>query len=252
MGETAYEKTIPFLPPIKQLKNKLTISNKSPIVMENHFSTKNKEFFEVGVDKFNVLTNQPKQLEKIRISGYLSKSKSLEKSFPRATPIQFKWDPNDMPKLKINKASETPREGNISERKKKMMFEAKLAIEQRALEQRLKDARAQEFEEHSKETRRKIKKRKSIQKDTSKPDIWDSCDFRDINLQNDIINHIYSVDNRAIRHYQKQRENFYKFKANKIFDAKHDEVVNEKAKEANPFGSTENLEKSVTVSFTSS
>ena len=96
-------KSITFFPPLKSRKNKFQLSNNVPVVIENNI-TKEKDLLEISLDKFSLLTKQPKHIEKMKFSSYAASSKSArDSSNAQATPINFKWDTNDMPKLKLNK-----------------------------------------------------------------------------------------------------------------------------------------------------
>lgn len=218
-------KTLVFLPPLKN--NKLIVTSNSPVYIENNIK-REKEFYAVGVDKFSVLTNQPKDVsDKVRMVSYSAKSTSrnnLEKYFPSATNLNYKWDSNEMPKLKLYKANkEVPRSvaENLNEKKKRLIFEQKVLIEQKNIEKGLKDLRTFQLLTHSNETVRKINKNKqnfNWSNDLLKPDIWNSIDFRDINLQNDIINHMYNLDNRMLRHLRRSNTEFFKLKRNKLYE----------------------------------
>jgi hypothetical protein len=221
--EQAPIKTLVFLPPLRH--NKLDVTNSSPVFIENNLK-KEKQFLAVSVDKFSVLTNQPKDVSsKVRMASYSAKTRSnMEKTFPSATSLNYKWDSNEMPKLKMTKAKkEVPRhvaENNL-EKKKRLIFEQKVLIEQKSIEKNLRDMRTFQLLTHSNETIKQLNKNRpnfSWSNELLKPDIWNSIDFRDINLQNDIINHMYSLDNRALRFARRSNTEFFKCKPNSAFE----------------------------------
>lgn len=221
--EQAPIKTLTFLPPLRH--NKLNVTNSSPVFIENNIQ-KEKEFLAVSVDKFSILTNQPKDVSnKVRMISYSARSRSNgEKTFPSATCLNYKWDSSEMPKLKMTKAKkEVPRHvaENNNEKKKRLIFEQKVLIDQKNIEKNLKDLRTFQLLTHSNDTIKQINKNRpnfSWSNDLLKPDIWNSIDFRDINLQNDIINHMYSLDNRALRFNRRSNTEFFKFKPNNAYD----------------------------------
>ena len=218
-------KTLVFLPPLRH--NKLNVTSSSPIYIENNIN-KEKEFLAVGVDKFSVLTNQPKDVsEKVRMISYSAKSTSknnLDKFFPSATSLNYTWDSSEMPKLKMVKVNkEVPRNvaENVNEKKKRLIFEQKVLIEQKNIEKSLRDLRSFQLFTHSNDTIKKINRDRpnfNWSNELLKPDIWNSIDFRDINLQNDIINHMYSLDNRTLRHLRRSNTEFFRLKSNKSYD----------------------------------
>ncbi|RNA23818.1 hypothetical protein BpHYR1_036200 [Brachionus plicatilis] len=208
-----------FLPPLKFSKRSISLSQKNPVLIENNLK-KDKEILEIGIDKFSVLTNQPGTIEKIRIDTFLPKSNSIDNlnnNFTSST--NYEWNTREMPKLKINRSSDLSVNfnENSSEKKKKLLFEQKLLIEQKQLEQNFRNIRANELLVRSNETYKRISKDKVKARNFDqhfKKDIWSSNDFRDINLQNDIIKTFYSMDSRPIRHFRKFRNEFYTFKPN--------------------------------------
>lgn len=213
-----------FLPPIKNSKNKLVLSNKDPILYENNLK-KDRELLEIGIDKFSVLTNQPNTIEKIKFESFVPKSfSSLENLLNNhTTSSNFEWNSKEMPKLKINKSSDLSLNAieNQSAKKKRLLFEQKLILEQKQFEQNYRNVRAAEFLNRSNETYKRIHKEKSKEStnySNSKKDIWASSDFRDINLQNDIIKTFYSIDNRAIRYNQQFRNDFFAFTPNATYN----------------------------------
>ena len=225
-------KTLIFLPPIKH--NKLNVASNSPVFIENNMR-KEKTFLAVGVEKFSILTNQPKYVsDKVKLTSYSAKSSrhnnhsnptNMERFFPNATSLNFKWDSKEMPKLRVLKANkEVPRSvlESADEKKKRLIFEQKVIIEQKHIEKSLKDLRTIQLLTHSNDTLKKINKYRpsfNWSNDFLKPDIWNSIDFRDINLQNDIINHMYSLDNRVLRKIRATTNpDFFKCKPNKCFD----------------------------------
>ena len=117
-----------------------------------------------------------------------------------------------------------------SEKRMRILFQQKLALERIHTEKRNRLLRSQELLSHSTETLKMVneqqKKRSSsmlLDSDASKKtDLWSSSKYQDINLKSQIINHFYSLDNRHIRYYRKTRPNYYEFTANrnfqKIFD----------------------------------
>lgn len=212
-----------FLPPIRTSKNKFCLSKKDPIIFENNLS-KSKELLEIGLDKFSILTNQPRSIEKIKIYSYVPKSYSIEDMLGNkfTSSTNYEWNTREFPKLRINRFSDLSLNftDKPSEKKKKLLFEQKLIIEQKQLEQNFRNIRANELFSKSNETYKRITKEKTKRKNFEshlKKDLWSSSDFKDINLKNDIINTFYAIDNRSIRQNRKIRNDFFTFPTNKIY-----------------------------------
>ncbi|CAF0732583.1 unnamed protein product [Brachionus calyciflorus] len=215
-----------FLPPIK--KNKLTLSNNDPVLYENNLK-KDSELLEIGLDKFSILTNQPNTIEKIKFKKTpwpeaSSDFDNLLNNNNNNMTSSFEWNSKEMPKLKINRSSDLSLDtlDNPSTKKKKLLFEQKLILEQKQMEQSYRNIRANEYLNRSNETYKRISNRDKHKENTSfqhfKKDVWGSTDYKDINLQTDIINTFYSLDNRAIRHFRQQRNDFFEFTPNRNYE----------------------------------
>lgn len=225
ISSTTNAKKNSFLPPIKNSENKFQLTNKNPVLIENSLS-REKELLEVTLDKFSILTKQPSDTENIKFESCLPKSfGSQENMFypPQATSsTNFEWNTKQMPRLKINKSqlpssvNETP-----SDKKKRLLFEQKCALEQKQLEQNFRNLRSNDYLAHSNQTYSNIiKKRNSLKESAelhSKPDVWSSNNFKDINLQKDIINSFYNMEHRHIRYNRQFNDDFYKFTPNRNF-----------------------------------
>lgn len=235
-----------FFPPIKHSQNKLLLTNKNAVLVENNLS-KEKEFLEVSLDKFSLLTNQPKSVEKIKLNTFMPKnSTSLENVLfpPQATnSTSFEWNSKEMPKLKISRFNDAPSKSvneSSADKKKRLLFEQKRALEQKQYEKNMRHLRSNEYLSHSNDTFKKIVHRHGSIKDNmdynqiSKPDLWSSDNFKDINLKKDIIQTFYSLDNRHIRDFRKYNEDYFNLTMNKNYEnmrnqtllREHQEIMN--------------------------
>jgi hypothetical protein len=211
------EKKFSFLPDIRKSSDSSFVKNSI---------NKDEEFIEASLDKFTKLTKQPRNIESIKLTSFkqlptnkLSLTNKNPKN-PNSTPLNFKWDINT-PKLKLIKALEFPIAVIESpvERKKRLIFEQKISLEQKSLQKELKQMKSMEFLKHSEDVKNQLFERESLFNDNDKErkrnyllfDVWASHNIKDINLNNEIINKFYSIDNRRIRYYQKQRSNFFNY-----------------------------------------
>lgn len=216
-----------ILPPLKQSQDRLLLTNKTPIIIENNLK-REKSFLELSVDKFAVLTNQPKKLEKFKLNTYPPGSAKYSSSNDfRQTPSNFKWDTKNMPQIRVTVPSKIPRNFSekSAEKRMRLLFQQKLALERIHSEKRQRLLQSQAYMSHSTETIRGVnehqhKKRGGsmvFEAESKKPDLWASPEFQDINLKSQIINHFYSLDNRHIRYFRKTRPNYFEFTANRNF-----------------------------------
>jgi hypothetical protein len=219
-----------FLPPIKN--NKLKVSNNEPVYLENNFK-RDKQFYEINLDKFSILTNQPKRVDDLKLNSFTHvRSKSWENNSPRSTKItKYKWNYEKMPGLKVLNKYETsvPKnvKENFSDKKKMMLFEQKNIIEHKLIESSLKALRTIELAAHSSETARKNKAKaesfknsidSKLNSNNRKADKWASIDPNDIQLKREIIDHIYAVENRSIRCFKQNNTDFLSHKVNDKFE----------------------------------
>lgn len=214
-----------FLPPLKPSKNKLQLTNREPLIIENNLS-KQGELYEIDVDKFHALTKQPRSEEFVQLASSSSMLNRLS-NVPNSTPINFKWNTDEMPKLKVSKMGKltinTSREDEVREKRKRLMFEQKCLLEEKFFEKTIRQARSLEFQQHANETFKKIRRKSKShhtddnqsaaaaalrnKKSNNKPDLWSSDNFKDINLKKEIILTFYTPDNRRIRYFQNKMIN---------------------------------------------
>jgi hypothetical protein len=217
------DKKYSFLPDIKR-------STDSSSFIKNSIN-KDEEFLEASVDKFSTLTNQPRNLESIKLTSFKQSNQNRlslvnkNPSNPNSTPLNFKWDVTT-PKLKITKAIEFPIAAIEShdQRKKRLMFEQKVFLEQKTLQKELKHMKSIEYLKHSQLVRNDLEEKKGLFNNDNENsnltnrksnyllfDVWSSHNIKDINLNNEIINKFYTLDNRRIRYYQKERPNYFNY-----------------------------------------
>jgi len=212
-----------FLPPLKPSEDKLSLHKKSPLLLENNLN-KNKEYYEARLDKFSILTKQTEKSDRIKIESMVKRSLDPSNQ-PISTPVNFKWDPKEMPKIKLSKTNDVPlnKVEKSKDKKKRLMFEQKMAIDHKLFDKALRKMRSMEYLSHSNEISKQIKEREVLFNREFKqleelPDIWCSIDSKDIKLQKEIINMLYSFDNRRIRHKRQTQSDFFSFTDNKSFD----------------------------------
>jgi hypothetical protein len=212
-----------FLPPIKPSEDKLALHKKSPLLLESNLN-KNKEYYEARVDKFSILTKQPEKTERIKIQSLARRSTDASNQ-PVSTPINFKWDPKEMPKIKLSKANDilSSQVEKSKDKKKRLMFEQKIAIDHKLFDKAVRKMRSMEYLAHTNEISKQIKERDVLLNREFKPnrelsDIWCSIDSKDIKLQKEIVNMFYSLDNRRIRHKRLAQPDFFTFTENKCLD----------------------------------
>jgi hypothetical protein len=109
------------------------------------------------------------------------------------------------------------------DKKKRLMFEQKVAIDHKLFEKALRKMRSMEYLSHSNEISKQIKERevlsnKEFSQNDGLPDVWCSIDSKDIKLRKEIINMFYSLENRRIRHKRLEQPDFFSFTDNRSFD----------------------------------
>lgn len=217
-----------LLPPLKKSHDRLLLTSKTPIIIENNFK-KEKSFLELSVDKFSILTNQPKRVEKFKLTTKPTTAKYVNELPIKTTPMSFKWDTNNMPQIKVTIPSKVPKgmTEKSSEKRMRLLFQQKQALDRINSEKRERLVRSQELLSRSTETLKSVnekqKKRRNsaaieAENKSKAADLWGSTKYQDINLKSQIINHFYSLDNRHIRFFRKTRPNYYEFTANQNFE----------------------------------
>ena len=218
------DKKYSFLPDIKRS------TDSSSFV--KHSLNRDEEFLEASLDKFSTLTKQPRNLESIKLTSFKQSNRNKlsivnkNPSNPSSTPLNFKWDVTT-PKLKLTKAIDFPIAAIESpdQRKKRLMFEQKVFLEQKSLQKELKHMKSIEYLKHSQQVRNDLEEKERFiinQNDNENNlsdrksnylifDVWASHNIKDINLNNEIINKFYTLDNRRIRYYQKERPNYFNY-----------------------------------------
>ena len=204
-----------FLPPIKQSQNRLDLTNKHPVYIENNIN-KEKQLFAFSVDKFSVLTKQPKQIETCKLTSYSTNS-NRDKSFPRATPVLFKWDTKEMPKLKVIQTKNRPMSliENPNEKRMRLQFEQMSVLEKRNFEKMNRNTLTEDFLSHTSSQFLD----NSFALAANDKDVWGSCNYQDINLRKQVIEQFYSLDHRQMRYFRQIRPDFYKFTPNRKLDS---------------------------------
>ncbi len=209
---TTANKIITLLPPIKQSENLLTVLNKDPVYFANHINHE-KEIFELSLSKFEVLTNQPTDVENCKLSSFSSNSYSKTKSFPRATPVICKWNTKEIPKMKVVKSKNVGLE-SANEKRMRLQFEQMAILKQRNDRATNRSLMAQQLAavNHSFEN-------SSFNAGIHDSDnLWGSTNFKEINYRNQIIDQFYSLDHRQMRFFRKTRPDFYTFTKNTNID----------------------------------
>ncbi len=213
-------KSIVLLPPIKKSENLITISSRSPVLFANHINHK-KEVFELGMSKFEILTNQPTDVENCKLSSLSSNSHDKTKSFPRSTPLTYLWDTKEIPKMKIFKSKTQTGFESANERRMRLLFDQMTLLKQKNETQINRQLIAQQLAESS----RSLKNSSYNAAILKSNDLWESTQYKDINYLNQVIGQYYSLDNRQIRFFRRVRPDFYKFTKNtninnleKLFD----------------------------------
>jgi hypothetical protein len=248
-----------FLPPLKPSQSRLpSLSSKHPVIIENNLG-KDRELISVGLDKFDLLTNQPRVEFDVKLVSSGAPPHRRHQHHHRlsgyglaTTPIHFKWRTSEMPRLKLMQtSSEALLAETSNERRKRILYEQKCACEQQHLEKSLRLARSIEFEARSKETRvRRVNemKREKLMRDDDESyrggmlmgntnkivrDVWGSDNFKDIMLQKEIIRTFYETDNRHIRYFKgRGREQYFKLEKNECFDKLKEKLLLDEAKES--------------------
>ena len=240
-----------FFPPVKN--NKLKVSSRSPVYIETNLG-REKQFLEISVNKFDVLTNQPKPTEILELKSFnhtrpTRKSHSFEAlvdafNFPRATGTntRYKWNTANFPRLKVVKKvdSDVPLSvaESLVERKKKMLFKQKNEIESQLYEKSVRQLRSMELHTYAlkvgKRNRLNTLKNGSVPDFGSKSkDTWDSIDPKDIKLKREIIEQMYSNENRGIRCYRQWVPDFFRVLVNDTFERMQKETAKNEEKKNN-------------------
>lgn len=239
-----YEKqSVVFLPPINRSKNRLETASNSPVIIENNINKK-REHIEVSVDKFSMLTHQPRDEFNIKLSTYSPRYQNNRLSALNLpiTPITVKWRTKQVPMLKLKPASQDPKIETLEERRQRIIFEQKRLMEEKLAEKTKRNQRSMEFKSHSDEVRRKFRMR-SLESSPNRSrltyddrfDIWGSDNFKDIALQKEIIRGFYETENRRIREVRNSGiKEFFQWNENPAFDALKDKLVekNEDSKDS--------------------
>lgn len=208
--------TIKLLPPLKQSENQLTITNNEPVYLANHINHE-KQLYEISLNKFDVLTNQPTTIENCKLSSFSSSSFKNAKSMPRATPLMCKWNTKEMPKLKIvkvkNKSAkfETP-----NERRMRLQFEQMGILRQKNEEIASRNLMSRQYASSSMHAFDSKSYNAGLHDDKN---LWGSTAYKDINLGNQIIDQFYSLDHRQMRYFRDKRPDYYKLTRNKHLDS---------------------------------
>lgn len=222
---------------------------RSPLVMENNLS-KAREFIEVSVDRFDVLTRfQPQQQHQLELHSqptHHQVSSSLHHhhhqhrpsnrrlsalNLPK-TPIDFKWYTENMPRLKLKKANDETTCLLVSQddRRRRATFEQRRLAEEKEAAKLVREKKSLEYQLHSEEVRKKIRRRAAAENENRSDvwgaksnnyrfDVWSSDNSKDIALQKEIIKGFYETDNRRIRHHKNNdRPGFFEWRANNCFD----------------------------------
>jgi hypothetical protein len=201
---------------LTQAQMKQHLNSNLVIIENNLYSNGKNDKLEITIDKFEMLTKQ----------------QAKPKNTPEATPTASKWSP--LPKLKITKSKGYTRVSIKGENKNRMklQLEQRLIVEQKTREAAARRARVQELlKKRTKETLKRIKEQKVNQENCENQivDKWSSDDIRDINLQREIINTFYSLNNRKIRYGQNSRPDFFNLnKKNNAFDEVFKLMLDEK------------------------
>lgn len=199
-------KGLTFLPPLRQSENALMITSKDPAFFENSVNH-DKELYELSLNKFELLTNQPRVVENLKLESYSCKTKSSGQ--PRATPMLCKWDSKEMPKLKVVKIKNRPIHlETATERRMRLQFEQIGLLKKKEVARSLRQVPAQRFNSQSYD----FGNREAYQAGYhDKSNLWASCQVQDIQLRNQIIDKFYDLESRKIRFYRNEKADFYTF-----------------------------------------
>lgn len=211
------------LPPLNSSKHRLEACCLAPAVIENNLS-KNREHLEVSVCRFDQLTGQPKHEFNVPISSYGLHNRRMSGLNLTTTPMNFKWQTDKVPMLKLKKTEQSTNESE-DERRKRLLHEQNKLLDEKCEEKSRRMCRSLEFQTHSKEVRKRFGKRSfetSVRPSFGqkiKFDVWGSDNFKDIALQKEIIKSYYETDSRRIRHYRNNgRTGFFEWQQNDCFD----------------------------------
>lgn len=242
--------TLTTLPPIKQPLPIIKSSTRSPLLIESHLN-KHRAHIEVTLDRFEQLTrhsqakNQPETnmqpLSSIERPSHNSSNTNLITRRLSAlnltqTPINFKWNTEKMPKMKLKKVDDES-SGKVAasqeDRRRLVVYEHKRLIEEKSAAKNAREQKSIEYQSHSDEIRKKLRKRMAAADEASRNetgnmtygqnyryDIWGSDNFKDIALQKEVIKGFYETDNnRRIRYFRNNgREGFFEWRVNDAFD----------------------------------
>ena len=99
---------------VKQSQNKLRATSNKPAVLTLN-TTKHGELVELSIDRFSLLTKQPKRADSVSLYHYTTIESDLKKrglyyqpsvqkhTFARSQAVSFKWTSERMPWLKVRK-----------------------------------------------------------------------------------------------------------------------------------------------------
>jgi hypothetical protein len=213
-------KSLAFLPPIKH--NRLEMTSKHPVYMESNIG-RDKQLYEFSLDRFNILTNQPKNIENCKLSSYTTNSsnamlqqRSTGSTFPRATPVFFKWDEKEMPKIRVVKTKHRPMSliENANEKRMRLEFEQMNMLKNKMNRSTNISHDVDTFITRSTSNFLPTGLEGLAQRNPK--DLWASNEFNDVNLSKQIIDQFYSLDHRQMRYFRKLgRPNFYKLTASR-------------------------------------
>ena len=208
-SEIMSNKGLTFLPPIKQSENVLTIANKDPVYVENNIN-REKELLELTLSKFELLTNQPKNVENCKLTSYSTNS-FKRKSFPRATPLNCIWDQKDMPKIKVVRVKNRPADmETANEKRMRLHFEQMNLLKKKNSERANRSQIGHNFNSPSYSF---LTTQYHAGMHTEK-DSWGSPDYQDVQLNQQICDQFYNNEHRHMRYYRQSEPNFYTFTPN--------------------------------------
>ena len=227
---------------IKQSHNNLLPTSKHPSFLNLH-TAKHGDLIELSVDRFSLLTKQPKSVEHLNLYNLGNVESDVRKRrdyavpmfqkfvFPRATPLSFKWNAEHMPRIKVRKPNrETKNAYDDATSWKQMLYmNEKNAAEREQERRNERQAMSKEFESGSIRKLKKIREnyKKALESATSdenkarRHDIWTSDNSKDVRLSKETIEMMYSTENRRIRHGRQENPNFFRNNTNDIFDKMH-------------------------------
>ena len=98
---------------VKQSQNKLLPTSKDPAFLTLG-TKKHGELIEMSIDRFSLLTKQPKRVDTVNLYNYMTIESDLKKrglyyqpaaprSQQRLQPVSFKWTSEHMPLIKVRK-----------------------------------------------------------------------------------------------------------------------------------------------------